>query len=154
MPGAAALHAGEGPLQERIAAWHSRSPVRDRIHLLGPRDDIEQIFQAIDVFLLTSTREGLPNVILEAMACGVPVVSTDVGDCRELVRHGVNGFLAPCGARRELLDATRSFLADAQLRERAGREARQFVLDRHSLHGMIAQMAALYGGSPPLDSSS
>lgn len=120
----------------------------------GPRNDIEQIFQAIDVFLLTSTREGLPNVVLEAMACGVPVVSTDVGGCRELIRHNVNGFLAPCGARRELLEATRSLLADAQLRERIGREARRFVLDRHSLDGMTEQMVALYRGSPPLVSSS
>jgi glycosyltransferase involved in cell wall biosynthesis len=141
------LHVGGGPLREKAEAWLIRSSGQGRIRILGPRDDVEQILPALDLFLLSSAYEGLPNVILEAMACGVPVVAPDVGGCRELVRHGRSGFLAARGARDELLQASRSLLADSALRARLGDEARRIAVEDHSLAQMTDRMLALYAAA-------
>ena len=138
------VHVGGGPLREAVEAWLARSPGRGRIRLLGPRDDVEQILPALDVFLLNSVYEGLPNVILEAMACGVPVVAPDVGGCGELVRHGGAGFLVNRASRDDLLAASRSLLADPALRDQFGREARRLAVAEHSLAEMTDGMLALY----------
>ena len=140
----AILHVGEGPLREAMAASKSRSPASERIHLLGPRDDVERILPALDVFLLNSAYEGLPNVILEAMACGVPVVAPNVGGCIELVRPGSSGLLVERPERDDLLAACRSLLADSALRAELGREARRLATVEHSLTEMTDRMLALY----------
>ncbi|HTM46915.1 MAG TPA: glycosyltransferase, partial [Polyangiaceae bacterium] len=84
---------GDGPerkaLERRIAAL----PQRRHVHLLGARDDVEHILPAFDAFALTSHTEGLPLVVLEAMATGLPVISTAVGGIPDIIQHGVTGLL-------------------------------------------------------------
>ena len=67
---------------------------------LGAREDVPRILKAADGFVLSSAWEGMPNTVMEAMASGLPVVATDVGDVRELVEDGVSGWVVPPGDPR------------------------------------------------------
>ncbi|WP_306601919.1 glycosyltransferase [Geothrix sp. 21YS21S-2] len=68
----------------------------DRVHVLGSRSDVPRLLRACDAYVLSSAWEGMPNTVMEAMASGVPVVSTDAGGVRELLVHGASGFIVPC----------------------------------------------------------
>lgn len=87
--------AGEGVLRLALEAEIAARGLDDRIELLGSRTDIADLLNQADLFLMTSAYEGLPLAIMEAMACGLPVVATDVGGCGELVAEGVTGHLVP-----------------------------------------------------------
>ena len=88
---------GDGPLMKKTESMISSMGLSDRILLLGSRKDIVGILPAFDVFLITSRTEGLPRALLESLASGVPVVSTDVGGIHELIGDGRNGYLSEEG---------------------------------------------------------
>ena len=81
--------------------------------------------------------EGLPNVVLEAMACGLPVVATDVGGLREVVEHGRTGLLVPSRNAAALADAMGRLLRDEKTREAFGREGRRCAEKRYSVSSMV-----------------
>ncbi len=85
--------AGDGPERARLEARAAERGVD--LRLLGYRPDVEQVLAALDVFVLSSTSEGLSNTILEAMAAGRPVVATRVGGAEEMIADGVTGVLVP-----------------------------------------------------------
>jgi glycosyltransferase involved in cell wall biosynthesis len=95
VPEARLLIAGDGEERKAIENKISFMGLKEMVHLLGnvARNRLPQILNAADIFVLTSVAEGVPNAILEAMACGLPVVATDVGGISEVVKSGVNGFL-------------------------------------------------------------
>src|SRR5439155_18500964 len=93
-PDAHLLLVGEGPERAAIEAQVRERRLGDRVRLLGLRKDIPRLLQAADVFLLTSISEGIPLTLIEAMAAGLPVVSTRVGGVGEGVEDGVTGRLA------------------------------------------------------------
>lgn len=97
MPDAHFVIAGDGELRDELASLTQQLGIAHAVHLLGPREDVEDLLAAMDLFVSSSLWEGLPTVILEGMAAGVPVVATDVSDTRELVRDGVTGILVPAG---------------------------------------------------------
>ena len=94
-PGATLLIAGTGSLESEIRAEADRLGVDDSVRLLGLRSDVPALMQAADGFLMTSLWEGLPMVLLEAGASGLPVVATDVGGTRDAVLDGVSGYVTP-----------------------------------------------------------
>jgi glycosyltransferase involved in cell wall biosynthesis len=94
-PGARLLIAGVGQLEEAIRADVQRRGLQDSVRLLGLRSDVPALMQAADGFLMTSRWEGLPMVLLEAGASGLPVVATDVGGSRDAVLDGVSGYVTP-----------------------------------------------------------
>jgi glycosyltransferase involved in cell wall biosynthesis len=143
-PDLTVLHVGEGSLREAVEARLAKEPDARRFLLLGARDDVDQILPALDLFVLNSLYEGLPNAILEAMACGLPVVASDIGGCRELVRVGECGLLAPPGSPEGFVAACRSLLEDSTQREAMGKEARRLAVEEHSLARMTERMLALY----------
>ncbi len=96
--------AGEGPLRAELAAQAERLGVAGRVHWLGRRGDVSRLLGVFDVFVLSSRREGFPVAVLEAASAGVPIVATDVGGVREVVRDGDTGRLVP-PARPDLLAA-------------------------------------------------
>jgi glycosyltransferase involved in cell wall biosynthesis len=112
------LLAGGGPLRASLEG-------RERVHLLGVRDDIPNLLAAADVFALASSWEGLPLAVIEAMAAGLPVVATDVGSVSEAVVHGKTGMLAPSGNGRLLIEALLALTTDAARRREMGAAARQ-----------------------------
>lgn len=100
----------------------SRDPtLRDRVSLLGRREDVPALLAAADLFVLPSHREGMPRCIIEAMASGLPVVATDIRGCREEVVHGDTGRLVPVKNVAALAAALRELVRDPELRRGMGR---------------------------------
>jgi glycosyltransferase involved in cell wall biosynthesis len=110
----------------------------------GHRDDMVPIFHAAHIVCLPSYREGLPKVLLEAAACGRPIVTTDVPGCREVVREGENGLLVPVCNAQALSEALSCLIKNPELRSQMGRRSREIVLKEFSSEKVIAQTLSLY----------
>jgi glycosyltransferase involved in cell wall biosynthesis len=109
---------GEGPERPRIEELCRSLNLSDVVTLVGQQDDINPYYAIADVFLLPSHSEGCPNVLLEAMAAGVPVVATAVGGVPEVVTNGRDGILVEKNDRAGLASATAQLLRDRELRDR------------------------------------
>ncbi|WP_406276468.1 glycosyltransferase [Streptomyces sp. NBC_00191] len=96
--------AGDGPMREQVLTDIDRRGLRDRVRYLGAVSGANRLVAAADALVLSSTHEGLPVVVMEAIAAGVPVVSTAVGGVPDLVRDGDNGILVPPGSPRQLAE--------------------------------------------------
>ena len=94
-PDAHFIWVGDGPLEEAVRELSTALQLDSTIHWIGQRSDVHKLLHLFDCLILTSRWEGFPLVVLEAMAAGVPVVATDILGTRELIEHGVNGWLAP-----------------------------------------------------------
>ena len=114
------------------------------MHLPGFRADVRGAFAAADLFALPSLREGLPNVLLEAMACGVPAVASNIAGIPRVVADGVNGFLIPPGDAAALAARLKLLLADAKLRVTIAAAARAAVEARYSFAERMRKLAASY----------
>lgn len=113
-----------------------------RLRILGAREDVADLYRAADLFILPSRAEGLPNAMLEAMACGLPVVAADVSGSRELVTEGATGFLFSLGDENSLEGAIRGWQgADAR---RLGEAARRRVESGFDLRRLAERYEALY----------
>lgn len=110
----------------------------------GWQRDMRAVFAACHVVTLPSLGEGIPTVLLEAAACGRPIVATDVPGCRDVVQHGVNGLLVPPKDPQALAEAVLRLLNDPALRSIMGAEGRRLVVQRFSEHHIHAQTLALY----------
>jgi glycosyltransferase involved in cell wall biosynthesis len=126
----AELHAhlvlvGGGDLRPRIEADVAARGLAGRVHLLGPRRDVPSLLKACDVFAFPSRTEGLPNALLEAMAAGRAIVTTDVPGCRDLIRDDVNGLVVPYGDEASLRAALLTLLTDRARASRLAAEARR-----------------------------
>ena len=109
--------AGEGPEEAALHEQIGRSGKQDRIRLLGFRKDTRGFFEGLDAFVLSSHREGLPNVLLEAMAVGVPVIATRVGGVERVVQDNINGLLISSGSVEEIHTALKRIITSKQDRE-------------------------------------
>ena len=96
---------GEGEYRSSIERRVAALGLTEAVHLLGRRDDVPSLLKSADVFVFTSLTEGMPNSVIEAMACGLPVVSTDVAACRELIMDGNTGCLVRSRSPRAFADA-------------------------------------------------
>jgi glycosyltransferase involved in cell wall biosynthesis len=133
---------GEGPLRAAIAEQVAALPEPGRVRLLGARTDVPEILATSDVLVLASATEGTPNVVLEAMAAGVPVVATAVGAVPELLRGGA-GTTVEVGDAAGLAEALARYLRSAGLRREAGR-AGVATLRRYGAETGIARHLALF----------
>lgn len=138
---------GAGELYEDARRALDDSGLRADSWLPGSRDDVPQLMQAMDVFVLGSLREGISNTILEAMASGLPVVACDTGGNHELVADGVTGFLVPPGDHEALADAICRYASDPELRKQHGERARLRAVHEFSLDVMIERYRSLYDGT-------
>jgi glycosyltransferase involved in cell wall biosynthesis len=105
---------------------------------------VPDAFAACHVVCLPSHREGLPRALIEAAACGRPIVTTDVPGCREVVRDGDNGLLVPVSDERAVAGALRTLIEAGDLRERMGRRGRERALDEFTVEGFVAASLAVY----------
>ncbi|MDP1536976.1 MAG: glycosyltransferase, partial [Burkholderiales bacterium] len=110
----------------------------------GRRDDMPAVLQAAHIACLPSYREGLPKSLLEAAACGLPIVTTDAPGCREVVRDGINGLLVPVRDADALAAALRKLIDDADLRRRMGEQSRSRAETEFGQEAVIAQTLAVY----------
>src|SRR5206468_3933807 len=111
---------------------------------LGYRADAKDLYPAMDIFALSSLREGLPNALLEAMAMEVPVVATRIAGIPQLVQDGQNGLLVEPLCERGLTHALARLLADSSLRERLRVAARKRIEEKHSFAARMQRIRALY----------
>lgn len=135
--------------EAQLRDWHDQGLVE----WWGHRGDIAEVWRDCAIAVLPSYREGLPKALLEAAACGRPLVATDVPGCRELVRHDHNGLLVPARDGAALAGALRRLAEDAGLRARLGAAARRDAEQDFSAVTVAAETAALYrrvAGLPPL----
>jgi len=112
----------------------------------GWRDNIPSVLQQSDIACLPSYREGLPKSLIEAAACGLPIVTTDTVGCREVVRDGRNGFLVPVRSVESLADALGKLIADRELRRRMGEESRRMAEEEFDTRRIAAETMAVYNG--------
>ncbi len=108
------------------------------------RDEMSQTLASATIVVLPSYREGLPKVLLEAAACGKPLIATDVPGCRDIVTHGVNGLLVPARDSAALAAAIDSLLGDSALRAAMGMAGRAGVILAFSVEKVAGQVVALY----------
>ena len=143
MPAAEFLLVGDGPLRPEIERQSAALGLGDRVIFLGDRRDIPAVLASTDVAVLTSDSEGLSNVILEAMAAGLPVVAYNVGGNAELVNEQ-GGALIAAGNESEFAAAVLRLLSDASLRAQQGKNARQFAEQNFSLDRVCRRYEDLY----------
>ena len=128
---------GDGPMRSSIEQEIGDLGLQRFVHLLGTRSDTPSILAALDVFALTSKNEANPVSILEALSCGVPVVSTNVGSVHETVLDGQTGFLTKPGRSEETADAIIRLLGNKTLSAAFGRNGREHVQQSWSLAAMV-----------------
>lgn len=143
-PSARFVLAGEGPLRGSIEEWIASSDLHGKFRLLGFRDDTPDLIRSFDVLALTSDREGMPNIVLEAMATGIPVAGTAVGGTVDLVREEETGKLVPPGDASALADALLSILRDREAASRMGEAARRIVRADFAMERMVERTMGLY----------
>lgn len=127
---------GDGPSRAQLEALRDQLGLRAIVRFCGPRTQAElpAIYQSADVFALTprvtsdGDRDGVPNVLVEAMACGIPIVSTRVGGVSELVGDGSDGLLATANDPRGIAARLAELLDDSARRQRFGEEAARSVM--------------------------
>jgi glycosyltransferase involved in cell wall biosynthesis len=130
---------GNGPLKSEVQARIQEHSLESRIRLLPGVPDVRLAMRSAAVFVLASVREASPNVIIEAMAMGLPVVATRVGGMPELVVDGKTGILVEPGDAEGLADAVATVLADEGHRREMGLMGRQRVEEFHSLTYMVTE---------------
>lgn len=128
---------GDGPEREIIEAEIRRLDLQAHFHLLGNRRDTPAILAALDIFCLTSLNEANPVSILEAFACGLPVVSPDVGSIKESVLHGRTGLLTTPQSDTATADALKQLLDNPELARQMGNAGRHWVSQQWALDVMV-----------------
>lgn len=135
---------GDGESRPTLEAAAARAPLAGRVHFLGHRADTQSVYRAMDAFVLPSLQEAFPMVVLEAMACGVPVVATDVGDVSQLLGAGEFGTVVTPGSLESLREALRALLNDAPRRAHLAAAGRQRVVANYSGERMARTYASIY----------
>lgn len=133
-----------GPGLDSDTFSHVKQVQEGYVKPLGSQDDILSIMNDTDLLILTSRSEGLPNVIMEAMAAGKPVVSTDVGGVLELIKDGQNGFLVSSEDVNGMAEKVKDLIKDGSLRKRLGRNAAAFAREHFSIDNMVKKTEDLY----------
>ncbi len=144
LPEAHFLLVGDGPLRPQVEQALKEEGIYDRAVLTGLRRDVPQMMSAMDVFLLTSLWEGLPRVIPEAMAMGIPVVAYRVDGTVEAIQPGETGFLCFPGDLDEMAACCLTLLQDSLMRQRMAESCRRFALEEFDVNRMVEQIALLY----------
>jgi len=138
------LLVGDGPQRTQLEEMAQRLGVSERVHFLGNRSDVCRLLQAMDVFVLASIWEGMPNAALEAMAVGLPVVATAVGGTPEAVADGETGLLVPSRDPDALAQAIARLLRDPELWRKMGQAGRRRVEQHFSVEQMVRRTESLY----------
>lgn len=125
-----------------------------RVHFLGFRSDMPNIYPALDIVVNAAWREAFGLVVTEAMACGKPVIGTQAGGIPEIITHGKDGFLFPVRDAQKLAALLLDLVRNPELRQRIGAAARQTVLERFTIQRQIKQQEEIYAELAALKPSS
>lgn len=144
VPGTKFIMIGDGPLRRKAEMFTRRLGLDNKIHFFGWRKDAADIINIFDVFLLTSRWEGLPLVFYEAMKCSKPIVATDVGGTKEVIKDEINGFLAEPGNCPNLAEKTIYLLRDKNMAKNMGKNGRQLLDTMCNEKDMMKGLESLY----------
>jgi glycosyltransferase involved in cell wall biosynthesis len=146
LPGVHAVVAGDGEpaLVEELRSRIAAAGLEGRVHLLGRRDDVADVLEAVDVAVLTSDFEGAPLSVMEYMAAGKPIVSTAVGGVPALIEDGVHGLLVPARDRVAMATAIDALLRDPERAQELGRRAAERRRAEFDAAAMLRRFEALY----------
>lgn len=138
------LIAGDGPLRKEIAERATHLDDNIRVSLLGWHRDVSQLLKAADVLIIASRYEQMSNALLEAMACGLAVIATDVGDSARVLDHGHCGALVPPCDTRAMARAIARVAHDPTLRLQLGQAARTRVVDNYGIEDSVERYTQSY----------
>ncbi len=139
-----ALIIGGGRREAEMRRLATELGLAGRVHFLGQRDDVPDLLSALDLFVLPSHSEGVSLALLEAMAAGLPVIASRVGGLPEVVTDGENGLLIPPQDPQALATALERLLADPDLAQKLGANARRHVEENYSLERLGREINEIY----------
>ena len=136
---------GKGALKNQLELLTKTLGLSEQVRFLGIRQDIPQILNAADAYVMSSAWEGMPGVLLEASAVGLPIVATDVGGNREVVLEGKSGFFVPAQNAKALAQAMEKLIELPETeRQTMGKVGRNHVIDAYSLTDVVNKWERLY----------
>jgi glycosyltransferase involved in cell wall biosynthesis len=144
LPQAFFVIAGEGPERAALEDLSQKLGVASRVRFLGFVKEMPELYQSLDLLLLTSHFEGTPLTVLEAMAMGLPVVASQVDGVAEVLDNREDGLLVPPGRRDLFVEGICQVLQDRSLWKRLSRAGREKARQRYSAEAMVRQVEALY----------
>jgi len=134
---------GGGPLSTEVAE-RAKARHLNGVRFMGERKDARRLCAGFDIFLLTSHREGMPNAVLEAMAAGIPCISTAVGGARDVILDGVTGFLVRPGDAEAIAQFVIRLAESSELRRQLGEAGRARAGEQYSIEEMVRRHEALF----------
>jgi glycosyltransferase involved in cell wall biosynthesis len=138
------LIVGDGPSMPELNMLARTLGIADDVILVGHRDDVYDLINCMDIFVLPSLHEGIPMVLLEALALGKPVIASSVGGVPEIVSHGETGLLVKPGNAKELAQSMTLLIQDRAYGRVLSKAGQELVRDRFSATQMADQTAAVY----------
>ena len=136
--------AGEGPQENALRQLVAQLGAEEYVNILGFQANTVHVYEALNVYALSSVSEGMPNVVLEAMAMGVPIVATRVGAMPQLLTSGLSGLLVEPGSVEKMTLALRTMLTDAELQRRCAAAAFDKVCSDYSFEARMRKVAAFF----------
>ena len=136
--------AGEGPERDKILRLIEEYNLQQRFILRGFIDDVETFYHGLDIYINTSLHEGFPMSLLEAMACGLPIVAPKVGGIREMINDGHEGYLVEGRNPKEYSDKCMELIKNKQLIQRMGAASREKINNEYSMDSMANNYYRLY----------
>ncbi len=143
-PDITGLIVGDGPERERIQSSIHALGIEERVFCCGVRKNMRLVYDSIDYLVIPSLTEGLPYVMLEAMACGIPVLATAVGDIPLLISDGLTGYLVNPGNVTGLTRRMRDLIVRPEAAKAMAQEGRRLVNERFSAPSMVGKTQELY----------
>jgi glycosyltransferase involved in cell wall biosynthesis len=138
---------GDGHLRREIESAVHRLGLKKNVLLVGRRQDIERILSVFDIFVLSSLSEGLPNALIEAMSCGVPVAASNCGGIPEIIKDGENGILFDPRSPQAIAEAISRLLKDSQLRNTFSVLGRALIERGFNLEKMVREYDLIYSST-------
>jgi glycosyltransferase involved in cell wall biosynthesis len=137
---------GDGPLLPKIHELVERNGLDENVRFVGdlPHERIPTLMSEASVYVLPSLHEGMPYTLLEAMACGKPVIGSNIPGINDVIAHDRNGILVPAEDPKELACAIEKLLDDRKLRRDLGRNARQLVVMKYGWDTIVSRIERLY----------
>ena len=135
---------GDGPLKSSLLEKRANLKMEGKIHFAGLQTDIRPYLAAFDLYMMSSIFEGLPIALLEAMAFGCPVITTDAGGIKEVVQHNKTGLLCPVDEPQKLVDYARELLTSKEKREMLATNGRKLMEEKFSIQSMVYALEDIY----------
>ncbi len=135
---------GNGPLRKKLRLQCLRLGLQNHVVFMGNRNDVPQLLQRADIFVMASVKDIFPYAVLEAQMAGKPVVVTNAGGISEMVHHGVTGLLSPAGQSEEMYENMKLLLENEHLRQSIAENGRKLALEKWSVDSKVKRVLDVY----------